>query len=268
MRYYKAYTENLEGVPVELSAVFQDSECWHLWTMLLGRASYCDRPVKVSTGRGFKTITLLRGQVIYGRKAFAAVLNQSENTVRKNMDLLVQWGNVTKDTTTHPTVVTLCNYPAYNPLKPEDHQASANQAPSEHQASTNHPPHTRRYKKVLEGKETLQLTAIDVSALGDEFNACEGVTKHEGMSPTRTRAFVAKLRDPAWLGLYRRALAKFPLVYKGEDGTWLPDLDWLLRDDNVLKVVEGRLDHEHGKRGKDGTGKNQLHRIRGDEDRS
>jgi len=233
------------------SACWQDAECGHLWVELLLRARFSDGWEKVRSGSGHRTIKLARGQVIFGRGSYAKRLNQKEGTVRKNLALLAKWGNITTDTTSRPTIVTICNYNTWQDRQEDSRQLGASDAPVMRQLGASDAPGKKKGKKGKKVEETLQqqplLTAVGVDAIAEEFNQCEGVKPFVQLSPSRRRIMVAKLRDPAWLGLYRQALAKFPLIYRGKDGDWEPDLDWLLKDDNVLKLVETTyFDKVHG----------------------
>lgn len=121
-------------------------------------------------------------------------------------------------------------------------------------------PRIEKSREEKKKQETLQqqpsVIALDIDAIANEFNACGGVAPFTQLSPSRRRKLVAKLREPGWLELYRRALAKFPLGYKGENGDWKDQsFDWLLEGDHVLQIVEGSYDNPHRKRGQDGTGK-------------
>ena len=88
-----------------------------------------------------------------------------------------------------------------------------------------------------------------VEAMRDElefvaaWNATRGVRKSAkpNLTPSRRRSFRARARDPTWD--WRAALAKFPLPCpNGHPDGWLPDLDWFLRPDSVLKIIEGKYD--------------------------
>ena len=80
----------------------------------------------------------------------------------------------------------------------------------------------------------------------NEWNLTPGTVHCRTVTDKRVRAFAARIRDPAWV--WREALAKFPLKCFGESNDWKPDIDWFLRPDSVLKVIEGKYDwkKEHG----------------------
>jgi len=72
-----------------------------------------------------------------------------------------------------------------------------------------------------------------------EWNLTPGVVLCRKVTPNRVRSFVTRNRDPTWD--WRSALGKFPLKCFGEDD-WKPDVDWFLRPDSVLKILEGKYD--------------------------
>jgi hypothetical protein len=80
------------------------------------------------------------------------------------------------------------------------------------------------------------------------WNQTPGVRKALKLTGKRAKAAQARLADPDWR--WREALAKFPLrCFDTADG-WTPDIDFFLRPDTVLKILEGKYDWS-----KDGNGK-------------
>ena len=76
-----------------------------------------------------------------------------------------------------------------------------------------------------------------------EWNLLEGVVLNQGASLTskRRRAFRARAREPAWD--WREAFRHFPLkCFEGEPSSWRPSMDWILKPDNVLSIIEGKYD--------------------------
>ncbi len=84
-----------------------------------------------------------------------------------------------------------------------------------------------------------------------KWNATPGVRKVRGRDEDRRKLIRKRLKDPEWG--WEEALACFPLKWKGTDGTWLPDLDWFLKEKTVRNILEGKLDKEkdNGRAAKD-----------------
>jgi len=64
---------------------------------------------------------------------------------------------------------------------------------------------------------------------------------------TRAKALAARVKEPAWMADYPGALAKIPksefLTGKTtSNGTWRANLDWFLRPDTVVTILEGKYD--------------------------
>ena len=77
----------------------------------------------------------------------------------------------------------------------------------------------------------------------DAWNSTEGVRKSLSKRLTKKRrtSFRARLREPGWD--WQAALKKFPLpCTRGDPDPWIPDLDWFLKPDSVLKILEGKYD--------------------------
>jgi len=83
---------------------------------------------------------------------------------------------------------------------------------------------------------------IACQAFVSEWNLTPGTVSCRSVTNKRVRAFTARIRDPAWA--WRDALAKFPLRCFGESDDWKPDIDWFLKPDSVLKIIEGKYDWE------------------------
>jgi len=86
--------------------------------------------------------------------------------------------------------------------------------------------------------------ADEISEAAREFsiqwNQTPGVVQCRAVTPKRSKAFETRIRDPAWD--WRVALAKFPLPCSIGNESWKPDIDWFLRPDSVLGVIEGKYD--------------------------
>ncbi len=105
--WIKLYRKTLD------SRVFQNAELLRLWLYLLLRASYQPQWFSISTGRGKTEVHLVEGQLIVGRKKLAEALNLKESTVWKQLKKLESLGNITIDSNSHYSIVTICNWEKY-----------------------------------------------------------------------------------------------------------------------------------------------------------
>ena len=92
----------------------------------------------------------------------------------------------------------------------------------------------------------------DASRFVGLWNSTKGVKRIGSLSQKRRKALRSRIREPvttpdgcrlAWLDALTLALKKFPLqMTRGDPQGWLPDGDWILRPDSVLRVLEGKYD--------------------------
>jgi len=93
------------------------------------------------------------------------------------------------------------------------------------------------------------------SELQERWNALEGVRKCCGFSGKRMAALKKRLEDPAWWTNVPEALERIQAsrFCRGEnDRTWLANMEWFLRPDTVLNLLEGKHDNRPGSGGRGG----------------
>jgi len=76
----------------------------------------------------------------------------------------------------------------------------------------------------------------------EAWNAVTGFTQVRSFSSKRQRQFRARCRDPAWVRDWREALAKAsakPFCRGHNDRGWVATVDWFLRPDTVVRLMEG-----------------------------
>ena len=132
------------------SQVFHSTVLWHVWSWCLLKAAWKPTWTSVPTGRGTTEVELQPGQFICGRKQAAISLDMNENTFRGALQKLEKIGNITRQPTSHYTLVSVCHWDEYQGDNPESHQASTRQPPGNHQATTRQTPLKEEGK---EGKE-------------------------------------------------------------------------------------------------------------------
>lgn len=98
---------------------YQDGNTFRVFVHLLLTANVADR--------GFRDITIRRGQRVVTRKGLAADLDMSEQAVRTALEHLEETGEITKWTCPKYSVVTIVNYDLYqkygNAYQPTNNQA-------------------------------------------------------------------------------------------------------------------------------------------------
>lgn len=92
----------------------------------------------------------------------------------------------------------------------------------------------------------------------ETWNRVDGNVKVVRWTAQRRKQFRTRIREPAFRDNWQTALMKFPLKCFSQADGWRPDLDWFLRPDTVMKILEGKYDWT-----KD-DGKSKLNRGVGD----
>ena len=88
------------------SRVFSDAELWKHWTWLLMRANFADG--------WFEGMLIPRGSLATGTRSAAESLGSSSTTVHRQWKRLADWGMIELKPERGFTVITICNYSAYN----------------------------------------------------------------------------------------------------------------------------------------------------------
>jgi hypothetical protein len=76
----------------------------------------------------------------------------------------------------------------------------------------------------------------------ESWNSTEGVTKVRSITSARIAKMKARLRDPFFRSNWRDAIAKIPscpFLIGENDRNWTATIEWFMRPDSVIKVMEG-----------------------------
>ena len=104
------------------SRVFANEGLLKVWIYCLCRANRGKAFVPITTGRGKTDVELSPGQFIFGRNSAAQKLGMSSSTVWKRMNKLKNMRNVDIKSNSHYSVVTICNWEAYQHVPNEKEQ--------------------------------------------------------------------------------------------------------------------------------------------------
>jgi hypothetical protein len=104
------------------SRVFASEGMLKVWIWCLCRAAFKRRFVSVTIGRGSTEVELQPGQFIFGRKTAAQKLGMDESTVYDRMRKLVRMGNISMQSNTNFSIVTICNWSSYQDESLTDQQ--------------------------------------------------------------------------------------------------------------------------------------------------
>lgn len=221
----------------------------HLYARLLSEASISDRTV---TACG-QLVDLKRGQLVFGRAQWADKTGISENVIRRIMKQLEQVGEIHQLNKVKFSVVSVLSITSGD----GDHQQKHSTGPAVHHSKN------KEY-----GKENNPLVA---SKLNDEQGAtskADNVPHQEIIklyalhlpnlpqpriwTDKRKKALKArwhsglKSRDGtpinslSWWGGYFQHVKGCPHLMGKNDRGWTADLEWLVNESNLLKVIEGK----------------------------
>jgi len=139
------------------SAVFHNEGLLKVWIWCLLKTTHSKkRIVPITTGKGISEVEIVKGQFIFGRKKAAQELNMNPNTVYKRMKKLKKLGNLTMQSNTHYSIVSIINWDVYQTVIPAQwqakYQASTRQVPGKYQASNT----GNNVKELKQGKQSIK----------------------------------------------------------------------------------------------------------------
>ena len=105
------------------SKVFANPNILKIWIFFLVKANFKKVFVPVSCGTGITTVTLEKGQFLFGRNKAEKKLKINRNTIYKNMKKMEKDGLISIKSNNHYSIVTICNYEQYQPS--DDEQVTA-----------------------------------------------------------------------------------------------------------------------------------------------
>lgn len=134
------------------SEVFKNSKVWHLWTYILMSVSGKERHFSVRDG----VITLLPGQMVFGRQQAAKDTGLSEQNIRTALTRLISTNKLTKTSTKRFTLVSVCNWAEY-----QNENSAANQKSNQETnlQVTNSQPTANHIQECKESNKYISLTA-------------------------------------------------------------------------------------------------------------
>lgn len=91
------------------SIVFENEKLLKVWVWALLKATHQERQTMV----GYQTITLKPGEFIFGRISAAEELKMSEPSVRRNLKVLIELGNLAIKSTNKFSIITVKNWTIY-----------------------------------------------------------------------------------------------------------------------------------------------------------
>jgi len=129
-----------------------------IWIWLLIKANFKNAFIPINLGKGYKTIEIKRGQLIYGRNKAEDELGLNGSLIDRTLKEFENLGQIKREVSSHYSVITICNYDSYQSKSDELEQAMNNQCTTNAQQMNNtcatNEQHVNIYKEELEEKES------------------------------------------------------------------------------------------------------------------
>lgn len=199
----------------------------------------------------WRGITVERGQRIYSRASLAQELRMSERSIRTALNHLISTGEVTNQTTPQYSIITIKNYDEYQQVTSE----MASDRPATDQPSTSDRPLCNKAKESnkaisKENKEKTGETPCPYSEIQSLYSSlCKSFPKLTKLSDTRKKAIHARFAAGYKLEDFKRLfeLAEASPFLKGKNQrNWQATFDWLIKDANIAKVLDGNYNDKPG----------------------
>jgi hypothetical protein len=190
----------------------------------------------VKTGKGETEVHIKPGQFIFGRKQAAKELGRHPSTVRDRIDKLKSVQCIDIQTDTHYSIITIRNWDRYqgkseiDPTPKPTSKPTTRRQPTDTQTDTDN----NVFNNVLNN------TVAFLPGIWNE--TLPNFPQVNSITPRREEA-IRKIDRPIedWITVIEKIAASDFLAGKNKTG-WKATFDWLLKDDNFQRVLEGQYD--------------------------
>lgn len=225
-------------------AVNRDADHFYHWAYILMNASHKE----VQANFGDKRITLMPGQFITGVSKMASDLKCNKS---KTYRILKRYENemmIETQTCAKGTLISVLNWEVYQGSETESETKSKqNRNDFETILDPNKKKEERRENYISSKEDTVRSTSVDYQAVVDKFNSiCVSYGKVKSLSEARKKAIKARLNtytiDDLITAFEKAEASDF---MKGKNNrNWTATFDWILKDTNLAKVLEGNYDNK------------------------
>lgn len=239
--WVKLYRKMLDN-PV----ICKDGDYLSVWVYLLLNATHKEVP---AIFKGEKII-LHPGQLITGRKSISEKLSISESKVTRIINLFKIEHQIEQLTSNQNRLITILNWYEYQESEQQNEQPVNNErTTSEQPVNTN-----KNDKNVKNDKNNIY------SQITDFYNSiCVSYPRLKSLSDSRKKAINARLKTYTIEDVKRLfEMAEDSKFLKGgNDRSWSATFDWLIKDSNMAKVLDGNYKNkgvQNARTGKPTTG--------------
>lgn len=206
------------------------------WIDLLLSANHCDRKVLL----GNELIEVKAGSFITSELKLMERWGWSKSKVRKFLEVLQSDGMIVKNSDKKKTTIIIENYSVYQ------YYETTERPPADHGKTTERPQKDTNNNDNNDNNENNDNKYISYVEIKDAFNnLCPSLPSIRTLSDARKKAIKARLKNYTVEDLkeaFRKAEASDFL--KGGNGNWHADFDWILKDTNLPKILEGKYDNK------------------------
>ena len=117
------------------SMIFSSQTGLKIWIWLLLKASYRKRHVSLKIGKGETTVTIERGQLLFGRYKAEEELGIDGSTIYRWIKKLEENEMISIQSSNQYSIITICNYDTYQGENTNEEQPSNNQVTTKEQQS-------------------------------------------------------------------------------------------------------------------------------------
>ena len=235
--YIKLYRRILNN-PV----VCKDADHFSIWVYLLLVATHTERE-KIFKG---KKITLNPGQLITGRIAISEKLSISQSKVQRVLKNLENEQQIEQQTSNRNRLITILNWNDYQGNEQQNEQQVNNKRTTSEQPVNTY----KNDKNVKNDKKEIY------SEISDLYNSiCLSFPRLTKLSDARKKAIKARFNTYT-IEDFRRlfTMAEESDFLKGKnDRNWSATFDWLIKDSNMAKVLDGNYKNTTGQQAKPKT---------------
>jgi len=209
---------------------YDDANTMRLFLHLLLRATH--KPTR------YRGQELQPGDVVTGRLALSEQLELSVQQVRTSLDKLKSTSEITIKNTNKFSIISIANWDKYQDDQPAK-QPTSNHQTTIKQPSSNH---------IQEGKEDKNVKkSIE---LYNEMASRINIPVVQKVTPARQQKVKARLKEVGGIEGWVVCLGKVEHseLLSGKKGDWSATLDWIIKPENMTKIMEGNYDKQTRKR--------------------
>ena len=229
--YIKLYRKLIE------SPVFENEKLLKIWVWCLCRANHVETDAIV----GLQKIHLKKGQFIFGLLKASKELSIPKTTLYRNMKALETYQMISIKPENKYSVITIENWDKYQGVTGETEKQTENKRKTNgKQTETDKNVKNVKNDKNIYSSEKLQ----EIVNLYNRI--CVSLPRCTMLSDRRKKALSARLHDGFQLEDFEKLfkIAENTDFLSGRKTQWKANFDWLVNENNMLKVLEGNYNDE------------------------